>query len=75
MYFHRGMFFTCAPATQIAMEAPRMALAPKLFLLAVPSSSIISSSSFFCSRGFLPLSALAILPLTAATAFSTPLPL
>ncbi|EXI83265.1 MAG: hypothetical protein AW12_02615 [Candidatus Accumulibacter sp. BA-94] len=74
MYFHSGSLLTLAPDKVIAIEAPRIALAPRLDLLSVPSRAIIASSSARWLSGFLPLSSLAILVLTAVTAFVTPLP-
>jgi hypothetical protein len=73
MYFHSGILLTLARHGD-RHRAPSSALAPSFDLLAVPSSAIIASSSSRCLSGFLPLSSLAIGPLTASTAFSTPLP-
>ena len=52
------------------MLTPRMALAPSLALLGVPSSSIISWSIASWSRGSRPISSGAILVLTLSTALS-----
>ena len=53
-FFQRGKFWELAAALATAIEKPSMALAPNLFLLAVPSNSIKSWSIFLCSNGFLP---------------------
>ena len=55
-------------------ETPRIALAPSLALLGVPSSSIMSWSIASWSRGSRPISSGAILVLTFSTALVTPLP-
>src|SRR5213076_748350 len=55
-------------------ETPRSAFAPRFFLFGVPSSSMSLLSIFACSRASPPLRTGAILLLTLATAFLTPLP-
>ena len=57
-----------------ARLTPKMALAPSRALFGVPSRSISSASIPSCSAASLPESASKISPLTASTAFSTPLP-
>jgi hypothetical protein len=52
-----------------------MAFAPRRPLLGVPSSSIMAGVDGHLFGGVKPHSASAISPLTAATAFSTPLPM
>ena len=63
-----------APAFAQASETPRIALAPRRPLFAVPSSSIMASSMATCSVASMPSSASAISPFTLAQASSTPLP-
>mmetsp|Transcript_82547 Transcript_82547/g.151119 ORF Transcript_82547/g.151119 Transcript_82547/m.151119 type:complete len:217 (-) Transcript_82547:2-652(-) len=71
---YSGTPLAAAAALAAAMETPRIALAPSLLLLGVPSSSIILKSKADCSATLNPLSALAKVVFTAATAFVTPLP-
>lgn len=47
-YLYRGMPFLAAPALQTAMDTPKMALAPSLALLSVPSNFSIKLSISFC---------------------------
>src|SRR4029079_12419763 len=73
-YLNSGRFSAAAAACATARETPSSAFAPKLFLLGVPSSSISFLSIFAWSSTSHPLRAGAILSLTLATAFLTPLP-
>jgi hypothetical protein len=73
-YRNSGRFSAVAAACATASETPSSAFAPRLFLLGVPSSSISFLSIFAWSSASHPLSAGAILSLTLATAFLTPLP-
>mmetsp|Transcript_2940 Transcript_2940/g.7232 ORF Transcript_2940/g.7232 Transcript_2940/m.7232 type:complete len:270 (+) Transcript_2940:948-1757(+) len=74
MCLYRGTFFSAAPALHTAMDTARMALAPSLPLLGVPSSSRILSSISFWFRGFMPFRAGPMMVLMFSTALSTPLP-
>ncbi|MOA62756.1 hypothetical protein D3C78_1882740 [compost metagenome] len=74
MCAYSGTPLAWAAALAAARDTARMALAPRVALFSVPSSSIIAWSSAFCSTGSLPSSRSRIGPLTLATAFSTPLP-
>ena len=56
------------------METPKIALAPNLRLLLVPSKSIIIWSTLAWLKGSTPFKATAILLFTLPIAFSTPLP-
>jgi len=71
-----SLAFSAAPAFATAIETPRMALAPNLVLLAVPSNSMRKSSTAFwslTSRPFL-MSSGPMTELTLSTAFKTPFP-
>ena len=63
-----------ASAFATAIDTPRIALAPRLDLVLVPSSSIIALSISTWSRTSMPSSSGKIFSLTLRTAFSTPLP-
>ena len=71
-----GIAFLPDPETAAAFRAPQrgMALAPNFDLFAVPSSAIIVPSTEAWRVASWPLRAFAMGPLTAATAFSVPLP-
>ena len=58
----------------MAIDTPRIALAPSLLFVGVPSMSIISRSISACRAGSRPKSFGAMVPLTFATALRTPLP-
>ena len=63
-----------AAALAAAIETANKALAPKRLLVSVPSNAIIFSSMAVCSDASIPTTASRNSPLTAATAFKTPLP-
>ena len=69
-----GPTLSAAPASETAMETPRMALAPSLPLLGVPSSLMRRSSISFCEvTGILEsIRAGAMISLTFLTALETP---
>uniref|UniRef100_A0A6B0V4U5 Uncharacterized protein n=1 Tax=Ixodes ricinus TaxID=34613 RepID=A0A6B0V4U5_IXORI len=73
---YTGTPFWAAPARHTARDTPRMALAPRLPLFSVPSSSIMNSSIWNCSRTskFLAMSCGAITLFTLSTALKTLLP-
>ena len=73
-YRNNGRFSAAAAACATASETPSSAFAPRFFLLGVPSSSINFLSIFAWSSTSHPLRTGAILSLTLATAFLTPLP-
>mmetsp|Transcript_70220 Transcript_70220/g.146958 ORF Transcript_70220/g.146958 Transcript_70220/m.146958 type:complete len:236 (+) Transcript_70220:647-1354(+) len=80
MYWYKGIPEAAAPARQTAIETAKMALAPN-FCLHQPQSLELpsSSSTIFLSMPFwsvtsIPRSAGAMMSLTLATAFKTPLP-
>lgn len=72
--WYKGMPFSAAAASATAMETPRMALAPSLPLLGVPSSLIRKSSMSFWLVTARPdfTSSGAMMSLTFATALETP---
>ncbi len=73
-YRKSGRFADSAAARATASETPRMALAPSLDLLGVPSSSSMRWSTSRCSDASKPTSSGPIPSRTAFTALSTPLP-
>ncbi len=73
-YWNRSRPADSAEAWAAARETPRMALAPSLPLLGVPSSSIMSWSRPRWSAASKPMISGAMMSLTLSTAFSTPLP-
>ncbi len=73
-YAYSGTRAAAAAALATAMETPRMALAPSLPLLGVPSSSIITWSISACRDGSIPTRAGAMMVFTLPTAFRTPFP-
>lgn len=72
--WYNGMPFLAAPAFATARETPKIAFAPRFFLLGVPSSAIMRSSIFFWSISFIPSSFGAMMVFTFLTALRTPLP-
>ena len=74
IYLYRGIPSPFAAAFATARETARIAFAPRLLLFGVPSRSIMILSMVACSKTFIPISSGAIMPLTLATAFRTPLP-
>ena len=68
--------FSAAPALAIARLTPRIALAPSLVLLGVPSSWLRNSSTLDWSLTSMPslMTAGAMTALTLSTALVTPLP-
>mmetsp|Transcript_33191 Transcript_33191/g.99991 ORF Transcript_33191/g.99991 Transcript_33191/m.99991 type:complete len:436 (+) Transcript_33191:828-2135(+) len=80
MYWYNGISLAAAPARHTAMETARMALAPSFALdqphsfLEPSSSSTMTLSIFVCWVTSMPMSLGAMMSLTFATAFSTPLP-
>jgi hypothetical protein len=72
--FHNGVFREAATACALASDTPSSALAPRRPLFSVPSRSTRRLSSAAWSPASKPASACAIVPLTLATAFCTPLP-
>src|SRR4051812_29886535 len=73
-YRNSGRPAESAAARATPSETPRMALAPRLPLLSVPSRSSIAGSTSRCSVASKPTSAGAICSRTASTACPTPLP-
>ena len=64
-----------AAALATARLTPRIALAPRLLLLGVPSRLIIARSIIACSVTAAPCSSLFSVSFTFSTAFITPLPM
>ena len=73
-YLKRGWPSVAAAALALASETARMALAPSLALVSVPSSSSMVLSTVSWSKASTPASAGAILSVTFLTALLTPLP-
>ena len=73
-YLYNGNPNDEAAAFAAARETPRMALAPRLALFGVPSSSIISSSSSRWAEASIPRTSWDMTSLTFFTAFWTPFP-
>ncbi len=73
-YRQSGRPTAAAPALAQARLTPRKALAPRRLLLSVPSSSHSARSIAIWLSASRPRRASAISPLTADTAFRTPLP-
>ena len=74
-YWYRGNPKKLAAALATAKETPRIAFAPNLPLLSVPSSSISFLSMAVWSNTLYPINSLAIISFTLATAVLTPLPI
>mmetsp|Transcript_5336 Transcript_5336/g.14340 ORF Transcript_5336/g.14340 Transcript_5336/m.14340 type:complete len:429 (+) Transcript_5336:208-1494(+) len=74
MCLYRGTSFSAAPALAVARETARIALAPSLALLGVPSRSIIFWSTSLWFLGSMPFRAGLMMVLMLSTAFCTPLP-
>ena len=74
MCLYNGMPFASAAALQAAIDTPRIAFAPSLDLLGVPSSSHILLSSASCSNTDMPFKASFSVVFTDSTALVTPLP-
>ena len=73
---YNGNFNSAAPALQTAIETPKIALAPNLLLLPVPSSFFKKSSTCFCfvTEISLLINSGPKISLTFSTACKTPLP-
>ena len=74
-YWYKGSPKKLAAALATAKETPKIALAPKLPLLFVPSNSINFLSIAVWSKTLYPTNSFAITSLTLLTAFLTPLPI
>src|SRR3989344_1537941 len=74
VYSNVGISEQVAPSSKQACETERMALAPSLDLLMVPSRFSNIWSISFCLRGSCPIRYLLIIWFTLAQAFSTPSP-
>src|SRR5205823_4833643 len=73
-YLKSGSSSWLAAACAVASETARIAFAPSLALLGVPSSAIIALSRRIWSRASIPVTSLAMISFTFATALVTPRP-
>jgi len=73
-YLYSGRPRYSAAARAVAIETPRIALAPSLPLFSVPSSSMRVRSISTCSRESRPQISPAMIVLTFSMAARTPLP-
>ncbi|KKC29358.1 hypothetical protein CDSM653_01626 [Caldanaerobacter subterraneus subsp. pacificus DSM 12653] len=73
-YWYRGRPSSSAAAFATAKDTPKIAFAPNLLLLGVPSSSIIALSIATWSCASIPINSGAIMSFTFCTAFNTPFP-
>ena len=73
-YLYKGNFKALAAALATAIDTPKIALAPSLLLLGVPSSANIKLSISTCAVASKPTISGAITSLTFFTACNTPLP-